>query len=46
LGVAMPISVTYANREELIDESDVRGEVGFTIDFRKLTEAFLGRLTP
>lgn len=42
-GVAMPISVTYANREELIEESDVRGQIGFTVDFSKLTELFLRR---
>ena len=39
----MPISVTYANREELIEESDVRGEIGFTVDFSKLTQLFLNR---
>jgi len=39
-GVALPISVTYANDPELIDEHDVRGQVGFTLDFSQLKRAF------
>jgi hypothetical protein len=31
-GVELPISVTWANRSELIDESEVRGQIGFTFD--------------
>ena len=31
-GVELPISVTVASRTDLIDETDVRGQVGFTID--------------
>lgn len=38
-GLSLPISVTVANRTELIDEREVRGQVGFTIDFSKLTSA-------
>jgi hypothetical protein len=38
-GVSLPISITLANRTELIDESDVRGQVGFTVDFSKLQRA-------
>jgi hypothetical protein len=38
-GVALPISVTYANDPELIDEHDVRGQVGFTLDFSQLKRA-------
>src|SRR5262245_3045856 len=30
--IKVPISVTWATRRELIKESDVRGQVGFTVD--------------
>jgi hypothetical protein len=36
LGMSLPISVTVANRVELIDEAEVRGHVGFTLDFSAL----------
>jgi hypothetical protein len=44
-GIALPISVTWANDPELIDEHDVRGQVGFTLDFSQLKRGFtaLGR---
>lgn len=31
-GVKIPISLTIANRTELIKESDVRGNIGITFD--------------
>jgi len=31
-GVRIPLSVTFANRKDLVSESEVRGLVGFTID--------------
>lgn len=30
--IKVPISVTAANRKELINEQDIRGQVGFTVD--------------
>lgn len=36
LGMSLPISVTVANRVDLIDEAEVRGHVGFTLDFSAL----------
>ena len=41
-GVSLPISLTVANRTELIDERDVRGQVGFTLDFAALQQALRG----
>jgi len=38
-GVSVPVSVTWASRTDLIDESDVRGAFGFTIDTSKLAAA-------
>jgi hypothetical protein len=38
-GLALPISFTYANNPDLIDEHDVRGQVGFTLDFSQLRRA-------
>jgi len=38
-GLSLPISVTVANRRELIDEMDVRGQFGFTVDFSKFQNA-------
>jgi hypothetical protein len=40
-GIDFPISLTYANRTDLINERDVRGQFGFTIDSAKLFRAFL-----
>lgn len=42
-GVDFPISLTYANRTELIKERDVRGQFGFTFDTAKLLRAFLSK---
>ncbi|HEX6186575.1 MAG TPA: hypothetical protein VFZ40_00730 [Pyrinomonadaceae bacterium] len=42
-GVDFPISLTYANRTELINERDVRGQFGFTFDTAKLLRAFLSK---
>lgn len=39
-GIDFPVSVTYANRTELIDEKDVRGQFGFTFDLARLVKAF------
>jgi hypothetical protein len=39
-GVEIPISVTVANRTELVSENDVRGLVGFTVDTTQLLAAF------
>lgn len=38
-GVKLPISVTYASRTELIDEDEVRGNFGFTLDTDQLLAA-------
>lgn len=43
-GIDVPISLTFANRTDLIDESDVRGQFGFTIDTSKLLRAFKFKL--
>ena len=42
-GIDFPISLTYANRTELIKEGDVRGQFGFTFDTAKLLRAFLSK---
>jgi len=42
-GIEFPVSVTYANRTELIDEKEVRGQFGFTLDTARLIRAFLFR---
>ena len=39
-GIKIPISLTFANRSELIKESTVRGNFGFTFDLNRL---LLGR---
>jgi hypothetical protein len=39
-GISLPMSVTVANRTELIKESDVRGQFGFTVDVAKLAGMF------
>lgn len=38
-GVVIPISLTWAKRPDLIDEKEVRGTFGFTIDTSKLAAA-------
>jgi hypothetical protein len=40
-GIDFPISLTFANRTNLIDERDVRGQFGFTFDTAKLFRALL-----
>lgn len=35
-GMTLPVSLTWANRTDLIDEGRVRGNFGFSIDFDKL----------
>ena len=42
-GIDFPISLTYANRTNLIDEKEVRGQFGFTFDTAKLLRALLTR---
>ena len=39
-GVDLPISVSWANRTELIKEADINGRFGFTFDVAKLMKAF------
>jgi hypothetical protein len=39
-GVDLPISVSWANRAELIKEADIKGRFGFTFDVAKLMKAF------
>ncbi|MDQ1591676.1 MAG: hypothetical protein QOG71_2303 [Pyrinomonadaceae bacterium] len=43
-GIEIPISLTYSNRTELVNESDVRGQFGFTIDTAKLLRLFKFKL--
>jgi hypothetical protein len=42
-GLKIPFSVTVANRTELIDEKEIRGQVGFTVDLSKIQKS-LGAL--
>lgn len=35
-GVSLPLSITYASRTELVDEKEVRGNFGITVDTDKL----------
>jgi hypothetical protein len=42
-GIDFPISLTFANRTELIEEEDVRGQFGFTFDLARLVKAFSTR---
>lgn len=42
-GIDFPISVTWANRTSLIDEKEVRGQFGFTLDTARLMRMFLFR---
>jgi hypothetical protein len=39
-GVTIPISISVANRSDLINESEVRGRFGFTFDLAKVLKAF------
>jgi len=41
-GVKVPLSVTASNRTELINEKDVRGSIGFTLDLDTLMSALTG----
>lgn len=38
-GIDLPISLTFANRTNLIDEKEVRGQFGFTFDLARLIKA-------
>ncbi len=38
-GIDLPISATWANRTELVDENEVFGRFGFTIDTSRLAAA-------
>ena len=38
-GIVIPVSLTWADRPDLIDEKEVRGTFGFTIDTSKLAAA-------
>ena len=38
-GIDLPISFTWANRTELINEKEVRGQFGFTFDLARLAKA-------
>jgi len=35
-GINLPISLTFANRREFIDEGKVKGHIGITIDYEKI----------
>ena len=39
-GIKIPLSVTFANRTELVREREVRGNFGFTLDFDSLFARF------
>lgn len=39
-GLQIPISVTWANRDELVDESNVTGHIGISFDFTNIAEFF------
>ncbi|HNH83997.1 MAG TPA: hypothetical protein PL157_16620, partial [Acidobacteriota bacterium] len=39
-GVKIPISVTFANRTELIKEKEVRGNIGITFDLDSIFAKF------
>ncbi|HWC77708.1 MAG TPA: hypothetical protein VG778_09605 [Blastocatellia bacterium] len=39
-GIELPLSVSYANRTEFIDEDDIRGKFGFTFDVVRIAQAF------
>ncbi len=41
-GLKVPVSITFASRTELIDETEVRGNVGFTLDLSKLQNSLRG----
>lgn len=42
-GLSLPVSVTWASRTDLLDESRVVGRVGFTVDTSRLLSAVRGR---
>ncbi|MGI9069309.1 MAG: hypothetical protein ACR2HX_23275 [Pyrinomonadaceae bacterium] len=42
-GVELPLSLTFANKKDLINERDVRGQFGFTFDSAKLFRALLSK---
>jgi hypothetical protein len=38
-GIAIPVSLTYASNSKLIQEDEIRGQLGFSIDVSKLVES-------
>jgi hypothetical protein len=40
-GLELPLSLTVANRTELVDEKEIRGQFGFTFDFSRLVKGLL-----
>ncbi len=38
-GIDFPLSITWANRSDLIDEKEIRGLIGFTLDYAQLLKA-------
>jgi hypothetical protein len=45
-GLKIPISLSYANRTELIQEKDVSGQFGLTFDFDQLVNQLKGVVLP
>lgn len=41
-GIELPLSMTVANRSELVDEAEVRGLIGFTVDTARLRPLLRG----
>jgi hypothetical protein len=39
-GVEIPLSLTIANRTDLVDEAEVKGVIGFTIDTAQVLQGF------
>jgi hypothetical protein len=39
-GLQIPVSLTWANREDLVDESNVTGHIGISFDFSKAGDFF------
>lgn len=38
-GIDLPLSITWANRTDLVDEKEIRGLIGFTLDYAQLLDA-------
>jgi hypothetical protein len=41
-GIVLPLSLIVDNRTALVEETDIRGQFGFTVDFARLISAFTG----